>query len=193
MGNDSGIRSSWLISGSLVPVAPFRTIAAVPCGDSGNFNGAFCCSLVANTSCCNATFGNVFGRPYAPATVAATTVNDTSDTSTATSFATVTARPTANSSSDATKVGVGVGVPLGILLLLSLGFAAWTERRRRRDARRMANGTGQSGGQWGHEKTYAGSQAFGTNGLRYEAEGGERRMPELGDGEIHEAGGTRML
>lgn len=177
-----------LITGSLLLVAPSRTIAAVPCGDSGNFNGAFCCSLEATTSCCNATFGNVFGRPYAPATLAATTVNDTNNTST-TAFATVTAQPAVNSNSDATKVGVGVGVPLGILLLLSLIFAAWTERRRRRDTRRMAKETGQSGGQWGHEKSYAGSQVYRMNGSRHEAVGGERRMPELGDGEIHEAGG----
>ena len=169
-------------------MAPFRTIAAVPCGDSGNFNGEFCCSLVGNINCCNATFGNVFGKPYAPAVLAATTVNDTSGTST-TSVTTVTAQPATHSSSDATKVGVGVGVPLGILLLLSLVFAAWTERRRRRDRERVVGDPGMSGGQWRHEKAYAGSQAYDMNGLRHEVESGERRMPELGDGEVHEAGG----
>lgn len=172
-----------LIASSLILVAPFRTIAAVPCGDSGNFNGAFCCSLVATTSCCNATFGNVFGKPYAPTTLAATPVNDTNGSST-----TVTAQPAIHSGSDATKVGVGVGVPLGILLLLSLIFATWTERRRRRDMERVARETGRSSGQWGHEKSFAGSDAYGMKHLRHEAEGGGRRIQELGDGEVHEAG-----
>lgn len=170
-------------------VAPSRTIAAVPCGDSGNFNDLFCCSLHATTSCCNATFGNVFGKPFAPTTLAATSVNDANGTSTA-AVTTVTAASAGHSGSDATKVGVGVGVPLGVLLLLSLIFAAWTERRRRRDVGRVVRGAGQSGGQWGYEKAYAGSQAHGMDGLRHEAESGERRIPELGDGEVHEAGGV---
>lgn len=177
-----------LIADSCVLVAPFRSIAAVPCGDSGNFNGAFCCSLVANISCCNATFGNVFGRPFAPATLEATTVNVTNGSST-TAVTTVTASPAGHSSSDATKIGVGVGIPLGVLLLLSLAFAAWTERRRRRDMGKVARLTGPSGGQWSHEKTYAGSQAVGMDVLPHEVDGGDRRLPELGDREVHEAAG----
>lgn len=115
-------------------------------------------------------------------------MNDTNSTS-ATATTTVTAQPTGHSSSDTTKVGVGVGVPLGLLLLLSLLLAAWTERRRRRDMKRMARETGQNGGQWALEKPYAGSQTYGMNDLRHEAESGGRRIPELGDGEVYEAGG----
>lgn len=170
-------------------MAPFRSIAAVPCGDSGNFNGEFCCSLVANTSCCNATFGNVFGRPFAPAALAATTVNDTNGTVTTTVTATATGHP----SSDATKIGVGVGVPLGMLLLLSLALAAWTEWRRRRDVEKVARVRGLSGGQWSQDKTYAGSQAVGLDGLQHEVEGGDRRLPELGDREINEVEGPRGM
>lgn len=177
-----------LIAGSFIIVAPSRGVFAVPCGDSGNFNGLFCCSLKVSTSCCNATFGNVFGKPFAPATLAATTVNDTNGSST-TAITTVTAQPAVHSGSDATKVGVGVGVPLGILILLSLVFAAWTERRRRRDTEGMLRDAGRSGGQWGHEKSYDGSRAYGMHDLRYEADGRERRVPELGDGKVYEAGG----
>lgn len=164
-------------------------VPAVPCGPEGNFNGEFCCSLSATTSCCNATFGNVFGKPFAPATLAATTVNDTNGTST-TAVTTVTAISTGHSSSDATKVGLSVGVPLGVLLLLSLGFAAWTEQRRRRYMEGVARMKGPSGGQWNHEKTYAGSQALGMDGLWHEVEGGGRRVPELGDREAREAEGS---
>ena len=170
-------------------MAPFRGVPAVPCGDSGNFNGEFCCSLEANTSCCNATFGNVFGKPFAPGTLAATTVNVTNGTNT-TATTTVTASSAGHSGSEATKIGVGVGIPLGMLLLLSLCLAAWTEWRRRRDMEKVARLTGLPAGQWSHKKTYAGSQVVGMDGVRYEADGGDRRLPELGDREIHEAAGS---
>ena len=180
-----GLANRWIC----VLVAPFRSVPAVPCGDSGNFNGEFCCSLVANTSCCNATFGNVFGKPFAPVTLAATTVNVTNSTDTI-SITTVTATAIGHSSFHATKVGVGVGVPLGILLLLSLCLATWTERRRRRDMEKVARMRRLSGGQWSHDKTYAGSQAIGMDVLRYEVDGGDGRLPELGVREVHEAAGS---
>ena len=179
-----------LVADCVFSAAPYRTIAAVPCGNSGNFNGDFCCSLEQSTSCCNASFGNIFGKPFAPVTLAATTTNDTNSTST-TAVTTVTAKPTGYPSSDATKVGVGVGVPLGLLLMLSLLFAAWTERRRRRDMERVARETGWTGGQWGHEKAPAGSYAHGIKGVRRIEVDGDGRLPELGDGQVHEAGGLR--
>ena len=164
-------------------VAPSRAVAAVPCGDSGNYNGLFCCSLQQSTSCCNASFGNIFGKPFAPTTLAATNVSDNNASST-TTITTVTATLTAHSSSDATKVGVGVGVPLGLLLLLSLFFAAWTEWRRRRDMKKVAGETGWSGEQWRKEK----AQPYGMDSVRHEIEGEEGRIHELGDGEAHAAG-----
>lgn len=167
--------------GILVLVGQSKGVPAVPCGDSGNFNGLFCCSLEADTSCCNATFGNVFGKPFAPVTLAATTstANDTSSTEAFAITTTVTATPIGRSAgSDATKVGVGVGVPLGLMLLLSLVFAAWTERRRRRDLERVARETGWVGGLTGRER----SKVDGMNGFRYEVEGGGREIQELGEG-----------
>ena len=155
---------------------PNRDVAAVPCGPSGNYNGLFCCSEEGSTSCCNATFPNIFGKPFAPTTLDATRVNDTSSTNTS-AVTTVTARPTGLPSSDATRIGVGVGVPLGLLLLLSLVFAAWTERRRRRDIEKIARGTAWSGKQWDHKSP----PADGRNNVRYEVEGGEREIQELGD------------
>ena len=170
-------------------VGTSRIISAVPCGDSGNFNGLFCCSVEAATSCCNATFGNVFGRPFAPTTLA---VNDANATSTAIAFTTMTVTATApashsNNADENIKVGVGVGVPLGLLLLLSLVFASWTERRRRRGMEKADRETGWSDGHLGFEK----AQKYRMNGVRYEADGGERRTPELSDGgEVHEVGGA---
>lgn len=166
---------------SLVLVDQSKGVPAVPCGDSGNFNGLFCCSVDAGTSCCNATFGNVFGKPFAPATLAATTTttNDTGSTDASVVTATVTALPVGRSTgSDATKVGVGVGVPLGLMLLLSLILAAWTERRRRRDLERVARETGWVGGPAGCEK----SKVDGMNDFRYEVDGGGREIQELGEG-----------
>lgn len=166
---------------SLVLVGQSKGVPAVPCGDSGNFNGLFCCSTDADTSCCNATFGNVFGKPFAPVTLAATTTtaNDTGSTDASAVTATVTATPVGRSTgSDATKVGVGVGVPLGLMLLLSLIFAAWTERRRRRDLERVAREKGWVDRLAGCEK----SRADGMNGFRYEVEGGGREIQELGEG-----------
>ena len=163
--------------------APFKAVAAVPCGDSGNYNGLFCCSLEQSTSCCNATFGNIFGKPFAPATLAAANASDNNGSST-TTVTTVTATPTGHSSSDATKVGVGVGVPLGLLLLLSLVFAAWIEWRRRRDMKKVARETGWSGEQRGKEK----SQAYAMDGMRHEIDGEAGRIHELGDGEADAAG-----
>ena len=155
-----------------------QSVPAVPCGGSGNFNGLFCCSLEQSTSCCNSTFGNVFGKPFAPVDSAATTVNDTSGTNTSSAVTTVTATAAGKSSSDVTKVGVGVGIPLGLLLLLSLVFAAWTERRRRRDMERFGRETAWSAGpQWGHKKL----PADDGNNVRYEVEGGEREIQELGN------------
>ena len=148
--------------------------SAVPCGPQGNYNGLFCCSEEGNTSCCNATFPNIFGKPFAPTTLDATPVNDTSS---GTNTSAVTTTPTGKSSCDATKVGVGVGVPLGLLLLLSLIFAAWTERRRRRDVGNIARGTAWSGRLWDHEKPSADSG----NDVRYEVDGAEREIQELGD------------
>ena len=153
-----------------------KDAAAVPCGPQGNYNGLFCCSEEANTSCCNSSFPNIFGKPFAPTTLDATAVNDTPSTNTS-AVTTVTATPTGYSSSEATRVGVGVGVPLGLLLLLSLAFAAWTERRRRRYIEEIARGTAWSGKQWG----YKNSSADGKNDVRYEVEGGEREIQELGD------------
>ena len=148
---------------------PSTAVAAVPCGNSGEYNGLFCCSKEGNTSCCNSSFANIFGTPFAPTTLDATPVNSTSCQNTS--------APTGNSSSDATKVGVGVGVPLGLLLLLSLVFAAWTERRRRRDVEKIARGTPWSGKQWGDRKT----PVDGKNYTRYEVDGIEREIQELGD------------
>lgn len=174
---------SWLIMIFFVPVSQFKGAPAVPCGNSGNFNGLFCCSVEADTSCCNATFGNVFGKPFAPTTLASTTTtiaNDTNSTdASAVTTTTVTAMPVGRSTgSDATKVGVGVGVPLGLMLLLSLIFAAWTERRRRRDLERVARETGWVGGLTGREK----GKVDGMNGFRFEVEGGGREIQELGEG-----------
>ncbi len=170
-------------------MATSRTVPAVPCGDSGNFNGEFCCSVEAATSCCNATFGNVFGKPFAPATLAVNDANATS-TTVALTTATVTVTPPTSHSNNADeiiKVGVGVGVPLGLLLLLSLVFASWTERRRRRGMERVYKETGWSDGHLGFEK----AQKYRMNGLKYEADGGERRTPELSDGgAVHEVEGT---
>ena len=163
-------------SNSLALVATSRNVPAVPCGNSGNFNGLFCCSVEQNTSCCNSTFGNVFGKPFAPVTSAATAVNDTSNTNTS-AIITANATSTGHSSSDATKIGVGVGVPLGLLLLLSLIFAVWTERRRRRDMERIIKETAWSGGQWDRQKP----PADGVNNVRYEVDSGEREIQELGD------------
>ena len=101
----------------------------------------------------------------------------------------MTAKAAGHSNSDATSVGVGVGVPLGLLLLLSLVLAAWTERRRRRDVERVVRETGRSGGQWDREKSHARLQTQGVNVLPHEVEVGDRRMPELGHREVHEAGG----
>ena len=157
-------------------VNPSKDVAAVPCGNSGNYNGLFCCSEKGDTSCCNASFPNIFGKPFAPTTLDATAVNGTSCTN-ASTVTTVTATPSPNGSSDATRVGVGVGVPLGLLLLLSLLFAAWTERRRRRDVGKMARETAWSGKQWGHSR----SQVDGGKMVRYEVEGEETEIQELGD------------
>lgn len=55
---------------------------------------------------------------------------------------------------------------------------------------KVARMRGLSGGQWSHEKMYAGSQAVGMDVLRQEVDGGDRRLPELGDREVHEAGGS---
>lgn len=75
-----------LIADSFLLVAVSRTVPGVLCGDSGLVNKEFCCSLV-GANCCNATLGNVFGRPYVLATSAATTtVNYTNGTSTATAI-----------------------------------------------------------------------------------------------------------
>ena len=155
---------------------PNRDVAAVPCGPQGNYNGLFCCSEEGSTSCCNATFPNIFGKPFAPTTLDATAVNNTSSTNTS-AVTTVTATPTRCPSSDATRIGVGVGVPLGLLLVLSLVFAAWTERRRRRYIEKIAGGTAWSGKQWGHKK----SSADGKNDVRYEVDGEEREVQELGN------------
>ena len=54
---------------------------------------------------------------------------------------------------------------------------------------KVARLTGLSGGQWNHGKTYAGSQAIGMGVLQHEVDGGDRRLPELGDHEVHEAAG----
>ncbi len=156
-------------------------VPAVPCGDSGKFDFEFCCLLQGNISCCDATFGNVFGKPFAPVTLAATTVNDTCGTST-TAVATMTTTPAVRSNPDATKIGVGVGVPLGFLLLLSLIFAAWTERRRRRDVERVARETNWTGGQQEQET----SQVHATDSVAQEIDGEQRAIPELGDREVPE-------
>ena len=155
---------------------PNKGVAAVPCGPSGNFNGLFCCSEEQSTSCCNATFSNIFGKPFAPTTLDATPVNDTSSTNKS-AVTTVTATPTRLPSSDATRIGVGVGVPLGLLLLLSLVFAAWTERRRRRAIEKIARGTAWSDKQWDQKIP----PVDGRKNVRYEVEGGEREIQELGD------------
>ena len=74
---------------------------------------------------------------------------------------------------------MGVGVPLGLLLLLSLVFAAWTERRRRRDVEMIAREGAWSGKQWGHKKRSL--VDGGGKQVRYEVEGGETEIQELGD------------
>ena len=168
-----------LITARSILAGTSKPVPAVPCGDSGNFNGEFCCSLKGNISCCDATFGNVFGKPFAPVA----TVNNTCGTNT-TAVATVTATPAVRSNSDATKIGVGVGVPLGLLLLLSLIFAAWTERRRRRDTERAVSDPGWPGGHWGHET----SRVDDTKGVPQEIDGEQRMIPELGNGEVREDG-----
>ena len=75
------------------------------------------------------------------------------------------------------RVGVGVGVPLGLLLLLSLVFAAWTERRRRRDIEKIGRETAWSGKQW--DQKYP--PADGRNNLRYEVDGEQSEIQELGN------------
>ncbi|CRL25370.1 unnamed protein product [Penicillium camemberti] len=120
--------------------------AVVPLDTPGPETQYCCNSLFANTTSGDLICGYVKDSPQTPFTVASGTAipgvaalsdlmkrsNDTSptvtnDTSTARNGSCI-----ASNDSNNVSIGAGVGVPLGVIALLSIGWALWERRKRKR-------------------------------------------------------------
>ncbi|KAJ5943026.1 hypothetical protein N7516_003194 [Penicillium verrucosum] len=120
--------------------------AVVPLNTTGP-DPTFCCnSLFTNKTSGDLICGYVKGLPQTPFTVANGTaipgvaalsdlVKGSNDTSSTVANDTSTSRTgssiTSNNSNDV-AIGAGVGVPLGVVALLSIGWALWERRKRKR-------------------------------------------------------------
>lgn len=174
----------------------------VPCGHPGTFSSSFCCHQGrAGVSCCNSTFGNIFGPPVGFAgDEEATTARSARSSRTSSTAPDSTSTPqhalttsgssgksahtsaSKGSKSSATAIGVGVGVPLGVLLISGLCFLLYKERKLRVKAETFVKnigGTSESGHKDRTEKRWS-------TGVPQELGHGQRRTPELQSRQIFE-------
>ena len=178
-------------------------VSCIPVGEWGN---SYCCMDKGNESCCDSTFFNPIGEPFAFPLKSEYHVSNTTSTSTsadntttpspgvadaATSPSSTAAPSAATTSSPAQKtstnhsvaIGAGVGVPLGLLVVSILGFLLYRERKLRRNAETLA----QQSGAWmpDNKKSYISNapQELAVDSYNNApAELGSRHVAELGKG-----------